>query len=260
VVARALGVRGPVLIAGGAEASGAVAIANAIRLVRTGQVDVVVAGAGQALQGPLLEHLRAQGFAARASGKPFDATSPGFTAAEGAAFVVIEGRAHAVERGATVLASIAGLGETFDSLAEPLANSDPAEAGRTMQAALGDAGFMQNQVDLVVSCADGRRQVDFADGMGVKRTFGRHAYFAGVTSVAGALGQTLAASGPLSLAMALEAMRRQEVFPVAGLEATEPDLDLAFVRATRPEKVDCVLVTSLGMGGTNISMVLHAVS
>lgn len=260
LVARALGVRGPVIVSNGAEASGAVAVANAVRLVRTGQVDVVVAGAAQALQGPLLEHLRAQGFAARTPGSPFDAASPGFTAAEGAAYLVIEGRAHAIERGATILASIAGLGETFDSLAEPLANSDPAESGRAMQAALGDAGFMQNQVDLVVSCADGRRQLDFAEGMGIKRTFGRHSYFAGVTSVGGALGHTLAASGPLSMAFAIEAMRRQEVFPVAGLAAPEPELDLAFVRELRQEKLDCVLVTSLGMGGTNVSILLHSVS
>lgn len=258
LVARALGVRGPVVITGGAEASGAAAIANGARLVRGGQADVVVAGAAQGLQGPLLEHLRAQGFAARTPGNPFDATSPGFTAAEGAAYVVIESHAHARERGAVVLASVAGCGETFDALAEPLANSDPSESGRAMQAALGEAGFMQNQVDLVISCADGRRQLDFADGMGIKRTFGRHTYFAGVTSVAGSLGHTLAASGPLSLAMGLEAMRRQEVFPVAGLESAEPDLDLAFVRTARPEKLDCILVSSLGMGGTNVSILLQS--
>lgn len=257
LVARALGVRGAVIVSSGAEASGMTAIANGVRLIRTGQADVVLAGAAQALQSPLIEHLRAQGFAARSSGKPFDVSSPGYTAAEGAGYIVLESESHARERGADMFATVAGIGETFDALAEPLANSDPSEAGRAMQAALGEAGFMQNQVDLVVSCADGRPQLDFADGMGIKRTFGRHAYFAAVSSPAGAIGHALAASGPLNVVLALDAMRRQEVFPVTGLEMPEAELELAFVKSPRAEKLDCVLVTSLGMGGTNVSVLLH---
>jgi 3-oxoacyl-[acyl-carrier-protein] synthase II len=257
MVGRALGVRGPVSISGGAEASGMAAIAMAARLIARNDADVVVAGAAQALQAPLLEHLRAQGFASREAARPFDIAHNGFVAAEGAAYVVIEAEGHAQERGSPVIARIAGIGETFDSTAEPLASSEAAEAGRTMQAALGDAGYLQNQVDLLVSCADGRAGLDYADGFGAKRTFGRHAYYAGVTTVAAGIGHALAASGPLSVAFALEAIRRQQVFPVAGLETAEQDLDLAFVKEPRAERVDCVLVTSLGLGGTNVALLLQ---
>mgnify|MGYP000700244807 CR=1 FL=1 len=170
---------------------------------------------------------------------------------------MLESESHARERGADIFAAVAGIGETFDALAEPLVNSDPSESGRAMQAALGEAGFMQNQVDLVVSCADGRPGLDFSDGMGIKRTFGRHAYFAAISSTGGAIGHALAASGPLNVVFALEAMRRQEVFPAAGLETAEAEMDLAFVKTRRPEKLDCVLITSLGLGGTNVSVLLH---
>src|SRR5690606_22480562 len=129
----------------------------------------------------------------------------------------------------------------FDGMAEPLATSDAAEAGRAMQAALADAGYLQNQVDLVVSCADGRQAVDFAEGYGIRRTFGRHAHYAGVTTAAGAIGSTLAASGPLSLVVALEAIRRQQAPPITGFETAEEDLDLAYVREPRDERLDCVL-------------------
>lgn len=256
-VGRVLGVRGPMMTVGGAEASGLAAVAAGVRAVVRGEVDVVVAGAAQALQAPVLEHLRGQGFATTTAARPFDAEDDGFVPAEGAAYVVVEEEQHAIDRGAAIVARVAGMAETFDSTCEPLATSDAAEAGRTMQAALGDAGYLQNQVDLVVSCADGRPATDLAEGYGLKRTFGRHAYYAGVTAAAGALGFALAASGPLSLACALEALRRQEVFPVAGLETAAPDLDLAFVKQARPEKLDCILVTSLGLGGTNVNLLLQ---
>lgn len=262
-IARALGTRGPVVTVGGHEASGMAAVAAAVRLIARNEADVVIAGAGQALQRPLCEHLRGQGFATRTAARPFDAAADGFVMAEGAAYLVIEAESHMSERGGTPLASIAGIAEVFDSAAEPLELSGATEAGRTMQAALSDAGYLQNQVDVLVSCADGRQAVDYADGLGALRTFGRHAYYAGVTTIAGSLGFALAASGPLSLAFALEAMRRGEVFPVAGLEtpvqglqSEEQGLALNFVREGKAEKLDCMLVTSMGVGGTNVAVVV----
>lgn len=258
LLARVLGVRGPVLTVGGAEASGMAAVAAAARLVASGTVDVAIAGAAQALQLPLIEHLRAQGFAAKQAARPFDVDHNGFTAAEGAAYVVLESAAHAAARGAPALATVSGVGEVFDGVAEPLAISDAAEAGRAMQAALGDAGYLQNQVDVLVSCADGRPAVDFAEGYATLRTFGRHAYYATVAAPASVFGHTLAASGPLAIAAALEMIRHQQVPPIAGFETAERDLDLAYARALKQEKVSCLLVTSLGLGGTNVSLLIEA--
>lgn len=257
MVARALGVRGPVNVVAGGEASGAAAIVAAARLIVSGEADVVVAGAAQALQRPLLGHLRDQGHASLSSARPFDREHAGFVPAEGAAYVVVEAAAHAQARGATAVARLEGTSEMFDSTVEPLATSDASEAGRVQQLALGNAGYLQNQVDLVVSCADGRPAVDFADGLGLQRTFGRHAFFAGVTSVGGVFGCALGASGPLSLVAALEAMRQQAVFPLAGFGAPEDGLDLAYVRESRPERTGCVLVTSMGTGGTNVALLLQ---
>jgi 3-oxoacyl-[acyl-carrier-protein] synthase II len=257
MVARVLGVRGPVLVTGGAEASGMAALAAATRLIQTNAADVVIAGAAQALQTPLLDHLRAQGFSAKSPARPFDEAHGGFVPAEGGAYLVIEAEGHARERQAPIRGHIAGAGDVFDSTVEPVATSEAPEAGRAMQAALGSAGYLQNQVDLVISCADGRPAVDFADAYGIKRTFGRHAYFAGVTTAGAGLGHALAASGPLSAAMALEAIARQQVFPIAGFASHEPDLDLAYVTEPRSERLDCILVTSLGLGGTDVALLLQ---
>ncbi len=257
LVARTLGVRGAVVGIAGAEASGLAAIAEAAAIVSRGEADVVVAGAAQALQPPLLAHLAEQRLIAPDEAHPLDARPAGCIPAEGAAYIVVEAEAHARERGATVHARIAAATRTFDPLAEPLDPSDPAEAGRAMQAVLGAAGYLQNQVDHVALCADGRANRDAAEAVGLTRTFGRHVYYASVTAPAGALGQTLAASGPLAVVYALEAMRRQRVAPAAGFREPPERSDLSVVREARDERLDCVLVTSLGLGGSNASALLQ---
>jgi len=78
-----------------------------------------------------------------------------------------------------------------------------------------------------------------------------------VTTVAASVGHALAASGPLSLAMALEAIRRQQVFPIAGYDTGEQGLDLAYVRDAADQRLDCVLVTSMGAGGNVAAVLLH---
>lgn len=257
LIARATGVRGPVIVTGGAEASGMAAVAHAARLVVRGEADVVIAGAGQALQEPLLAHLTDQGWVAATHARPFDAGHAGFVPAEAAAYLVVEDEEHARSRGANPIAGIAGIGESFDPSVEPLQTSGPAEAGRAMQNALANAGYLQNQVDYIVSCADGRPAVDAAEAAGLVRTFGRHAYYAGVTTAAGTLGHALAASGPVSVVVALASLERQQVTPIAGFERGPDGIEVAYVGEVRSERLDCVLVTSLGLGGTNVSLVLQ---
>lgn len=257
-VARVLGIRGPVEVCAGGELSGFAAIAGAARLIETGEADVVLAGAAQAIQAPLLEHLAGRNEAAASNARPFDAGHDGCVPAEAAAWLVLESEEHAKERGATVLGRLSGIAVAFDSTVEPLAYPLAPEVGRVQQLALTAAAAIQNQVDLLVSCADGREAIDFADGYGAMRTFGRHAFFAGVTAPAGALGFSFAASGPLNLALAVECLRRQATFPIAGLETPESGLELAYIRAARAEKLGGVMVTGIGAGGTMAAALLEA--
>ncbi|MEJ5221236.1 MAG: hypothetical protein WHT63_04435, partial [Tepidiforma sp.] len=76
------------------------------------------------------------------------------------------------------------------------------------------------------------------------------------TAPAGTLGQLLAAGGPAAAALALEAMARGEVWPVAGLSTPIEGLELAFVKAAKQAKVDCALVTALGTGGAAAGILL----
>ncbi|MYD29498.1 MAG: hypothetical protein F4X03_11435 [Dehalococcoidia bacterium] len=87
LVARTLGVRGAVVGLSGAEASGLAAVAEAAAIVARGEADVVVAGAAQALQAPVLAHLSQQGLVASEHAHPLDAHPDGRIPAEGASNV-----------------------------------------------------------------------------------------------------------------------------------------------------------------------------
>jgi len=255
-IARVLGVRGVVRILAGGETSGIAAIAEGARLIARGEADAVVAGAAQALQRPILEHFATNGASPDGVARPFDSAHNGLVPAEAAAYIVIEPERLARERGANIFGRIVGAGDVFDSATEPLELAGAPEQGRAMQAALAEAGYLQNQVDLFLSCADGRPTADFADGYAALRTFGRHAYYAGVTALAGTTGFALSASGPLSVVAALEGFVRQESFPIGGLQTPEPGVELSFIREARPEKLDCILVTSMAVGGSCAALLL----
>lgn len=258
-VARALGIRGPVESVAAGEAGSALAVARAARLVAEGVVDVAFAGGAQALQAQLLAHLAELG-ASDEPARPFDRRHRGFVPGEGAAFLVIEAAEHAAQRGVPAVAALTGACVTFDPGAEPLAFSEPAETGRAVQGALAAAGMLQGQVDLVVAGADGRIARDFTEGYAIRRVFGRHAHYATVTAPKGAIGNALAASAALAAVVALECIRRQAVPPIAGFEEPEPDLELSYARAVRPERTEAVVVTAFALGGTNAALIVERAS
>src|SRR6266508_5211011 len=109
------GLTGPVITQVAACASGVIAYQDALRLISSGECDVVLAGGSEA---PLL----AMAFAALANmtalskrnddpqgaSRPFDRTRDGFVFGEGAGTLLVESMAHALERGAPILAELIG--------------------------------------------------------------------------------------------------------------------------------------------------------
>ncbi|MDI5940633.1 beta-ketoacyl synthase N-terminal-like domain-containing protein, partial [Micromonospora sp. DH15] len=96
-IAIAHGIRGYSSSVGTACASGAQAVADAVRLIRAGEADVVVCGASEAPLFPTFAdtfgnaRALARGWADPAeASRPFDARRNGFVLAEGAALLVLE--------------------------------------------------------------------------------------------------------------------------------------------------------------------------
>src|SRR5207247_9744671 len=118
-------------------ASVCVAYQHELRLISSGECDVVLAGGAEA---PLL----AMAFAALANmtalskrnddpqgaSRPFDRTRDGFVFGEGAGILVVESVEHAQARGATIAAEIVGAALTAD--AYHISAPDPPGRGAAM--------------------------------------------------------------------------------------------------------------------------------
>jgi 3-oxoacyl-[acyl-carrier-protein] synthase II len=128
-------------------ASSNIALADAMNKIRYGQADMMIAGGAEAsiTEGAMggfvaMRALSANNANAATASRPFDTTRDGFVIGEGAVMLVLEAEAHALKRGATILAEMAGSAVTSDAyhIAAPHPNGEGAKRGMAM--ALQDAG------------------------------------------------------------------------------------------------------------------------
>ncbi len=150
------GAKGPNYATVSACASGAHALGNAMRLIRSGEADVMIAGGTEASVSPMavagfasMKALSERNDSPETASRPFDAERDGFVIGEGAGVVVLEELEHARRRGATIVAELAGYGQTADAYHI----TAPAEGGegavRAMRIALADAGAAPEEVGYV---------------------------------------------------------------------------------------------------------------
>ena len=145
------GLRGPMAAPATACATGAHALADASRLVASGEADVMLAGGAEACIDPLaiagFAKLRALSTkfldTPHAASRPFDAARDGFVLGEGAAVLVLEAAEHAERRGAKILAELSGVGQSADAHHITAPPEDGAGALRAMRAAVRSAARLQ---------------------------------------------------------------------------------------------------------------------
>ncbi len=116
MVAIHLGVRGPNMAVVTACATGTNCVGEAAEIIRRGQADVILAGGSEAAIVPIamagmsvMGALSTRNDDPERASRPFDQNRDGFVMGEGAAVLVLEDLEHAQQRGATILAEVAGL-------------------------------------------------------------------------------------------------------------------------------------------------------
>ncbi|MCP3981934.1 MAG: hypothetical protein GY716_21740 [bacterium] len=184
-------------------ASGIEAIRRAIEFLDEQRADVVVAGGGDELNRHLLRTLRAEGqSAAELPCAPLSEGAAGAVGSEGACLLTVESESHARSRGAEVLGRIRAVaGRTVS------ADRSPAEAGTEMlRGLLDDAGLAAADVDLLVLSMNGSHGRDALELEVLRRVFGDSV--PATVAPKAVSGETWAASAPLGVALAYEAMRR----------------------------------------------------
>jgi 3-oxoacyl-[acyl-carrier-protein] synthase II len=254
---------GPVFGVMSACASGAHAIGEAARMIRTGEAQAVVAGGAEATLTPLAKAAFASMDATSATGisRPFDARRDGFVMGEGAGVLVLESEEVATARGATVLGEVLGYASTADAyhLTAPEPTGRP--ASRAITRAMADAGVTPEGIHYINAHGTSTPLNDRSETEAIKLALGERAYDIPVSSTKSAIGHLLGAAGAVEAIFSILAIRDSVAPPTLNLEQPSRESVIDRVANTAQERrIDCALSNSFGFGGTNASVIFRAVN
>jgi 3-oxoacyl-[acyl-carrier-protein] synthase II len=252
------GLTGPSLTYTTTCSSSAVSIGEAMRAVRHGYMDVMIAGGSDALltYGSVKAWRALQILAPfdledpTAACRPFNKNRNGTVIGDGAAFVVLEEFDRAEARGANIYAELAGYGVSTDSSHM----TQPSEAGQAhaIRLALSDAQLAREQIDYVNAHGTATPMNDIVETNALKAVFGEHAYQIPVSSTKSMHGHLVGAAAALELIISVMALARQMVPPTAHLDAPDPLCDLDYVpNVGRAATIRASLSNSFAFGGTS---------
>ncbi len=247
-------------------ASGAMAIGEAMRQIRDGYADVMLAGGAEAPLATLcfgaFALIRAMSTRnddpARAS-RPFDANRDGFVMGEGSAVLLLEAWDHAVARGARIYGELAGYGTTNDAHHMTAPRPDASQAARCMRLALQDAEADVSDVQYINAHGSSTPLNDPTETLAIRQVFGAHADAVPVSGTKGYYGHALGASGAFEAAISALAVSRGWAPPTVNLETPDAACDLDYIRNEgRQLTPQTVLSNSFGFGGINAALVFRA--
>jgi 3-oxoacyl-[acyl-carrier-protein] synthase II len=262
------GFKGPIGAPVTACAASAQAIGDAMRLIRTGEAEVMVCGGAEGSVDPI----SIGGFAASRAldtshndtpaeaSRPFDKGHSGFVLSEGAAVVVLERLSHAKARGATPLAIAAGYGTSADAYHLTSGSPDGAGAQVAMGQAIRMAGLTPDDIGYVNAHATSTEVGDSAEINGIRNLFGDRGQTLAVSSTKSATGHMLGAAGAIEAVISILALRHQMLPPTLNLhdpEEVAKQFDLVPLKA-KAKALKHVLSNSFGFGGVNASLVFSA--
>jgi 3-oxoacyl-[acyl-carrier-protein] synthase II len=243
-------------------ASGAEALAWALRLLRAGEVDVVIAGGAEAC----ITGITVAGFVqARTlsqrndepekASRPFDTARDGFVLGEGAGILVLERAEFAAARGANVHAKLAGAGLSSD--AYHITGPEPEGVGQSkaIAAAVRNAGLEPGDVGHVNCHATSTVAGDVGETRAVRKALGEHPI---LTAPKSSMGHLVGAAGAVESIFTLLSVKEGVIPATLNLENLDPGVELDVV-AGEPRKVDlqAAVCDSFGFGGHNAATLFN---
>lgn len=260
-----LGAKGPNGAVNSLCASGTDAIGTASNFIRLGYADVMVAGASDSSLEPVsvagidvLGALSREADPAKAC-RPFDLNRNGFVYGEGTGLVILESYEHAVKRGASILAEIAGVGWSFDAY-DSTAPAPESEA-YAMRTALQFAGARPEDVDYINAHGTSTKLNDACETRAIKMVLGDHAYKVPISSTKSMIGHIITAAGVVETIAAVLVMNKGYIHPTINYETPDPDCDLDYVpNVGREARVNLILKNSFGLGGENCCLAIRRVN
>lgn len=260
------GFRGPNFAVVSACASSTHALIEASHYIRLGKADVMVAGGSEAVicdSGVAgfnaMKALSERNDDPKTASRPFDKERDGFVMGEGSGALILEEYEHAIRRGATIYAEIAGGGATADAYHITAPHPDGLGALNVMRASLEEAELKPEDIDYINVHGTSTPLGDIAETKAILGVFGEHAYNLSISSTKSMTGHLLGAAGVVEAIACVFSVMHDIIPPTINHftddDALDPKLDLTF---WKPKKkiVRAALSNTFGFGGHNASLIV----
>jgi 3-oxoacyl-[acyl-carrier-protein] synthase II len=258
------GARGPNISHVSACSTGAHSIGEAMRAIRHGYADGMIAGGCEATITVLgvggfnaMRAMSTRNDAPQKASRPFDRDRDGFVIGEGAGIVVLEELEHAKKRGARIYAELVGYGANSDAhhVAAPAPEHRGAQA--CFRLALKDARLDPRAIGYINAHGTSTDLNDKNETIATKAVFGDHARKVAISSTKSMTGHTLGAAGGIEAGITALAIARGVLPATINYETPDPECDLDYVpNHVRELRVDAAMSNSFGFGGTNAALVM----
>jgi 3-oxoacyl-[acyl-carrier-protein] synthase II len=260
------GFRGPNFAVVSACASSTHALIEAFHYIRLGKADIIVAGGSEAV----ISDAGVAGFNAmkalsernddpKTASRPFDKDRDGFVMGEGSGCLILEEYEHAVKRGATIYAEIAGCGATADAHHITAPHPEGLGALNVMRVSLQDAGMNPEDIDYINVHGTSTPLGDIAETKAILGVFGDHAYNLNISSTKSMTGHLLGSAGVIEAIACVKAVMHDIVPPTINHftddDGLDPKLNFTFWKP-QERPVRAALSNTFGFGGHNASVIV----
>lgn len=263
------GFRGPNFATVSACASASNAMIDALNYIRLGYADVMITGGSEAavtkagIGGFNAMHaLSKRNEDPKTASRPFDKDRDGFVLGEGAGALVLESYEHAIARGATIYAELAGGGLSADAHHMTAPHPEGLGAKKVMENCLKDAQLKPEEVDAINMHGTSTPLGDIAESNAIVAVFKEHAYKININSTKSMTGHLLGAAGAVEAIASIMAIKHDIVPPTINHQTPDENIDqkINFTFNT-PQKrtVNVALSNTFGFGGHNACLVFKKI-
>ena len=257
------GLHGPNYATVSACASSNTAIISAFDTIRLGKAKVMIAGGSEAaitqssIGGFNASHaLSKNNDDPQRASRPFDAHRDGFVAGEGAGALILEEWDHAVSRGATIYAEIAGGGMAADAYHLTGTPADGLGAALGMRKALADAGLQPSDIDYINAHATSTPQGDLSELSAIATVF--KGLDVPVSATKSMTGHLLGAAGAIESIISILAVKNNVVPPTINTGTLDAEIPKGLsIVLDKPleHEVNYALNNTFGFGGHTASTI-----
>lgn len=239
-------------------ATSTTALIDAMNYIKWGKAEMIISGGSEAPIGPsgiggfnAARALSTNNDNAASASKPFDKDRDGFVMGEGAGALILESEEHALARGATILAEIAGGGMAAD--AYHLTGTHPEGEGAYlgMMETLDDAAIGPKDIDYINMHATSTPIGDASELIAIKRVFGENPDL-NISATKSMTGHLLGAAGAVEAIACIMATRENIIPPTINTQNVDPQWEGKFeltLGKAQQREVNYAMSNTFGFGG-----------